>query len=78
MIVELGHFALILATVIALYQTLVPAWGARVGNLNLMQSGTTAAVLQFTLMAAAFAALTIESFRRRRAGALRWRGRAIS
>lgn len=30
------------------------------------------------LSVAAFAALTIESFRRRRAGALRWRGRAIS
>ena len=30
------------------------------------------------LSVAAFAALTIESFRRRRTGALRWRGRAIS
>ena len=32
MIVEIGHFALILALALALAQTIVPAWGARRGD----------------------------------------------
>ena len=32
MIVELGHFALILALAVALIQSTVPVWGARAGD----------------------------------------------
>ena len=34
MIVELGHFALVLAFLVALAQTILPAWGARVGEVR--------------------------------------------
>jgi len=58
LIVELGHFALILALAVATYQTLIPAYGARVGNQRLMETSDTAALLQFGLIALSFAALT--------------------
>ena len=32
MIIEIGHFALILALGVALVQMALPAWGARVGD----------------------------------------------
>ncbi len=57
MIVELGHFALVLALCAALAQTIVPSWGARVGDPNLMAVGRNAALTQFVLVAIAFAAL---------------------
>ena len=57
MIVELGHFALVLALCAALAQTVIPAWGARVGDLDLMAVGRSAALTQFAFVAIAFAAL---------------------
>ncbi len=57
MIVELGHFALTLALCAALAQTIVPSWGARLGDPELMAVGRSAALTQFALVAIAFAAL---------------------
>ena len=57
MIVEIGHFALVLALAAAFAQTIVPAWGARVGDADLMAVGRTAALTQFACLAVAFAAL---------------------
>ena len=58
MIAEIGHFALILATGVALYQFLVPLLGAYRGDAGLMRSGISAALLQLGLIAIAFAVLT--------------------
>jgi len=57
MIVEIGHFALVLALAAAFAQTVVPFWGARVGDDGLMAVGRNAALIQFALIAIAFAAL---------------------
>jgi cytochrome c-type biogenesis protein CcmF len=57
MIVEIGHFALVLALAAALVQTAVPFWGARVGDDGLMGVGRRAALIQLMLIAIAFAAL---------------------
>ncbi len=57
MIVEIGHFALVLALAAALAQTIVPAWGARAGDAELMAVGRSAALTQFACIAIAFAAL---------------------
>ncbi len=57
MIVEIGHFALVLALAAALTQTVVPFWGARVGDGGLMGVGRSAALTQLALIAIAFAAL---------------------
>ena len=59
MIVELGHFALILALMVALVQTVLPLWGAARRDPALMAVAGPAAVVQFLLIAASFAALTI-------------------
>jgi cytochrome c-type biogenesis protein CcmF len=56
--VELGHFALILALVVASWQMLVPLYGAWRGNVTLMEQGRMAAVTQLALIALAFMALT--------------------
>ena len=56
MTVELGHFALVLALVVAGWQMLVPLYGAWAGNAALMQQGRMAAVVQFALIALAFLA----------------------
>jgi cytochrome c-type biogenesis protein CcmF len=58
-ITELGHFALILALVLAAIQTLVPAWGAQRDEPRLMAIAEPAAVVQFLLVAFAFASLTL-------------------
>ncbi len=58
MIAEIGHFALVLATGVALYQFLVPLYAAHRGDQALMRTGLTAAVLQLALITLAFAALT--------------------
>ena len=58
MIVELGHFALVLAFLVCLVQMLLPAWGAQIGEARLMRVGETAALAQFALLIVAFAALT--------------------
>jgi cytochrome c-type biogenesis protein CcmF len=56
-IVETGHFALVLALCAALAQAVVPCWGARIGDPDLMAVGRSAALTQFALVAIAFAAL---------------------
>ena len=58
MIVELGHFALVLAFGVALVQTFVPMWGAYRRNSALMAVAEPAAILQFVLVTASFGALT--------------------
>jgi len=57
MIVEAGHFALILALALAIAQTAIPFWGARAGDRALMGVGVSAAIGQFVFVALAFAAL---------------------
>ncbi len=58
MIVELGHFALILALMVAAVQAVLPLWGAQVRNASLMALAGPAAVAQFLLVALAFGVLT--------------------
>ena len=58
MIVELGHFALILALMVALVQATLPLWGAQRGDARLMALAEPAALLQAVLVAASFGALT--------------------
>jgi cytochrome c-type biogenesis protein CcmF len=56
-IIEIGHFALVLALCAAIVQTLVPSWGARLGDPGLMAIGRSAALTQLALIGIAFAAL---------------------
>ena len=58
MIVELGHFALILALMVALVQSTLPLWGAHRGDARLMALAGPAALLQMGLVGVSFAALT--------------------
>jgi len=58
MIIELGHFALILALATTLIQATLPLLGARRRDAALMNVGPVAAVGTFALIAASFAALT--------------------
>ncbi len=58
MIIEFGHFALVLALIVAVYQTVVPLYGAANGNVALMRGAAPASYLQLFLLAIAFAALT--------------------
>jgi cytochrome c-type biogenesis protein CcmF len=58
MIVELGHFALILALMVALVQATLPLWGAQRGDPRLMALAGPAAGAQLLLVGASFAALT--------------------
>ena len=58
MIVEIGHFALILALLVSLVQAGVPLIGAAQGNGPWMAIARPAALLQMAMMATAFAALT--------------------
>ena len=58
MIVEFGHFTLVLAFMVALVQTVLPLWGAYRRDARLMAVADPAAVIQFLLIAASFAALT--------------------
>jgi cytochrome c-type biogenesis protein CcmF len=57
MIAELGHFALILALVLALFQSSVPFFGAMRNDPGLMATAPPAAVTQFLFVGLAFAAL---------------------
>ncbi|TMJ70357.1 MAG: heme lyase NrfEFG subunit NrfE, partial [Alphaproteobacteria bacterium] len=57
MIVETGHFALILALAAALVQMALPAWGARQRDPRLMAVAEPAALVQLCLVLAAFLAL---------------------
>jgi cytochrome c-type biogenesis protein CcmF len=56
-IVELGHFALILALVVALVQSTVPMIGASRLHRGMMEVANSAALLQFAFVAMAFLAL---------------------
>ena len=58
MIIELGHFALVLALAVAVFQMIVPAYGAHVRDQRLMAAADTAALVQFGLIGLSFAALT--------------------
>ena len=58
MIPELGHFALILALLVALVQGTLPLVGAARGDVRLMALARTAALTQAFLVIVAFAALT--------------------
>lgn len=58
MIVEFGHFALVLAVVVAVYQMIVPFWGAQIGDRRMMASAEPAAISQFALLMISFLALT--------------------
>src|SRR5436190_84480 len=55
MLVELGHFALVLALLVALVQGVLPLAGASVRSRPLMDVARPAALLQFGLVALAFA-----------------------
>ena len=57
MIIEAGHFALILALFVALAQAVLPLVGAARGNVGWMAVGRSAALTQFALIAAAMGAL---------------------
>jgi len=57
-IVELGHFALILSLVVAVVQMVVPMVGAQRGDTRLMAIGEPAALAQAALLLGAFLALT--------------------
>ncbi len=58
MIVEIGHFALILAFVVSLFQAIVPVWGAVRHDGALVRLAPRAALLQFALVIVSFASLT--------------------
>jgi cytochrome c-type biogenesis protein CcmF len=58
MIIELGHFAALLAFTVALVQTVVPLWGAYTRDGRLMAVAGPAALAQAALIAISFAALT--------------------
>ncbi len=57
MIAELGNFALMVALIVAIVQSVVPMWGAWRRDAALMAIARPAAMLQFVLVAVAFAAL---------------------
>ncbi|CCB65586.1 MULTISPECIES: heme lyase CcmF/NrfE family subunit [unclassified Hyphomicrobium] len=57
MIVELGHFALILALLVAVVQVVIPAFGAAIKDERMMRVAEPAAISQLLLIAVAFFAL---------------------
>jgi len=57
MIIELGHFSLILALGLSLGLTMVPAWGVQTGNITLMQCGDSIAKGLFFFLLLAFLSL---------------------
>ena len=57
MIIEIGHFALMLALAVAMVQMIMPFWGARVGDYGLMRIAEPAALAQFGLICISFMAL---------------------
>lgn len=59
MIAEAGHYALVLALALALVQSVVPVFGAKLGEPRLMGVAGSAAVTQFAFALFAFGALTI-------------------
>jgi len=59
MIVELGHFALVLALVAALVTMVLPLYGARIDAPRLMAFAGPSAIIQFLLVLMSFCALTV-------------------
>jgi len=59
MITEIGHYALVLALVMAIVQSTVPLWGARVRDERLMAVAEPVAGVVFGLVGLAFLALTL-------------------
>src|SRR6478752_149870 len=57
MIAETGHYALILALALAIVQTVLPLWGTRTRDPQLMAVAVPAAQIQFLLIAISFSAL---------------------
>ena len=49
MIIEIGHFALVLALMVAITQTLVPAYGAQIGDRRLMRVADPASPQRITM-----------------------------
>ena len=58
MIAEIGHFALVLALLVACVQAVVPLYGAWRGDARLMAVGNTSAVALILMIGVAFGALT--------------------
>ncbi|WP_026606391.1 heme lyase CcmF/NrfE family subunit [Methylocapsa acidiphila] len=58
MIVETGHYALVLALALALVNSILPAWGAASGDRRLMAVAPSASIAIFGLIGYAFFALT--------------------
>jgi cytochrome c-type biogenesis protein CcmF len=58
MIAEIGHFALVLALMVALVQGTLPMAGAATGNQRWMAIGNHSAMAQFLLCAVSFGCLT--------------------
>ncbi len=58
MITETGHFALVLAFALALFQTIVPMYGAAKNDRSFMATASPAALAQFALVSLSFASLT--------------------
>ena len=58
MIVETGHYALVLAFALCLVQMVVPLWGSLKGDRALMAIAAPVSIMQFVLVAISFAALT--------------------
>jgi cytochrome c-type biogenesis protein CcmF len=56
-IIEAGHYALILALFVALTQSILPLVGAARGNVGWMAVGRSAALTQFGLIATVMAVL---------------------
>ncbi len=59
MIIELGHYALILALMVSLVQASLPLLGAYKNNSGLMNLASTCGIAAFVLVALSFAALTL-------------------
>ena len=57
MIAELGLYALALALALAVVQSVLPFWGARVGDVTLMASGPACAIASFLAVSLSFACL---------------------
>ena len=51
MIVETGHYALVLAFALSLVQGIVPLWGALINDRSLMAVGAPSALAQFAFTA---------------------------
>ncbi|WP_298424620.1 cytochrome c biogenesis protein CcsA, partial [Rhodoblastus sp.] len=58
MIVEVGHYALVLALALSIMQAVLPFWGARAHDARMMGLARPIALTQFAFVALSYAALT--------------------